>query len=69
MQEKKLSYSLTSAEVNYLLTALNKVQIVWVQQAKELTYMIDKLQNPDNKDEMEKEQFEELKTKFEKKTK
>ena len=69
MNDKKLEYSLTSAEVNYLLNVLGRTQTSGVEQAKELIYMAEKLQKPNNKEDMEKDQYEQLKTKFDKKAK
>ena len=65
--ETKLKYELTSDVVNYILQALNRNQIAGVQQAKDLLSVIEILQKPLNKDEIEKAQYEELKGKFEKK--
>lgn len=65
--ETKLKYELTSDVVNYILQALNRNQIAGVQQAKDLLSVTEILQNPLNKDEIEKAQYEELKNKFEKK--
>lgn len=65
--ETKLKYEFTSDVVNYILNALNRNQIAGVQQAKDLLSVTDILQNPLNKDEIEKTQYEELKVKFEKK--
>lgn len=67
--ETKLKYELTSDVVNYILNALNRNQIAGVQQAQDLMKVVDFLQNPLNKDEIEKAQYEELKGKFEKKDK
>lgn len=67
--ENVLKYELTSDVVNYILSALNRNQIAGVQQAKDLMTVVELLQNPLNKDEIEKAQYEELKTRFEKKEK
>ncbi len=67
--ETKLKYEFTGDVVNYLLNALNRNQIAGVQQAKDLLTVTELLQNPLNKDEIEKEQYEQLKNKFEKKEK
>ena len=67
--ETKLSYALDADVVNYILNALNRNQIAGVQQAKDLMTVVELLQNPLNKDEIEKAQYEELKGKFEKKDK
>lgn len=65
MNNKTLKYDLPSAVVEYLLNALNRIQIVGVQQAQDLLQVLQLLQNPINKDELEKEQYEALKSKFE----
>jgi len=67
--EKKLKYELSNEVVDYILSALNRVQIAGVQQAQSLITVVEMLQNPINKDEMEKEAYESLKEKFEKKVK
>ena len=67
--ETKLRYELSGDVVNYILNALNRNQIAGVQQAKDLMTVVELLQNPLNKDEIEKAQYEELKGKFEKKDK
>lgn len=64
--EKKLKYELSADVVNYIMNALNRNQIAGVQQAKDLLAVIELLQKPLNQEEIEKEQFEQLKTKFEK---
>jgi len=63
---KKLTYELEAEVVNYLLQVLDNTQIRGVQQAETLLKVKDLLQNPLNKEELEKEQYEELKNKFEK---
>lgn len=65
--ETKLKYEFSADVVNYLLSALNRNQIAGVQQAKDLLSVTELLQNPLNKDEIEKAQYDELKNKFEKK--
>ena len=67
--EKNLEYALSENVVSYILNALNRVQIAGVQQAQDLLEVVKLLQNPLNADELEKEQYEALKTKFEKKDK
>ena len=64
--ETKLQYALSQDVVNYILNSLNRNQIAGVQQAKDLLTVVELLQNPLNKDEIEKAQYEELKGKFEK---
>lgn len=65
--EKKLKYELSEVVVSYILNALNRVQIAGVQQAQDLLEVVKMLQTPLNADELEKEQYEALKGKFEKK--
>ena len=69
MQEhKKLKYEMSNEVVNYLLTALNRSQIVGsnvVQDAKNLLSVVSLLQTPLNREELEKEEFEALRDKFE----
>jgi len=67
--EKKLNYELSNAVVDYILSALNRVQIAGVNQAQSLLSVVEILQNPTNKEELEKETYEQLKQKFEKKDK
>lgn len=67
--EKKLKYELSEGIVSYILNALNRVQIAGVQQAQDLLEVVKMLQTPLNTDELEKEQYEALKGKFEKKDK
>lgn len=63
---KNFKYELSADVVNYILNALNRNQIAGVQQAKDLLAVIELLQKPLNAEEIEKEQFEELKKKFNK---
>ncbi len=65
--ENKLKYELNKDVVEYILNALNRVQIAGVQQAQSLIAVTEMLQNPLNKDDMEKEAYESLKEKFEQK--
>jgi len=58
---------MTPEVVNYILNCLNRVQVAGVEQAKDLIKVTELLQNPSNKEELEKEQYEALKGKFEKK--
>lgn len=66
MENTKLNYSLDAEVVNYILSALNRNQIAGVQQAKDLLAVVEILQKPLNADDLEKEQFETLKAKFDK---
>ena len=63
---KPLKYEMTQDVVNYLLKALNKVQIVGVNQANDLITVTKLLQSPLNAEELEKDQYESLKSKFDK---
>jgi len=65
----KYKYELTQDVVNYILNALDRSQISGVNQAKDLLSVIEILQKPINAEELEKEQFEKLKEKFEVKNK
>lgn len=65
--EKKFKYELPASVVQYILNALDRVQIAWLQSAKDLLTVTDLLQNPLNMEEIEQEQLEVLKTKYEKK--
>lgn len=67
--EKKFKYELSEGVVSYILNALNRVQIAGVQQAQDLLEVVKLLQNPLSADELQKEQYEALKGKFEKKDK
>lgn len=67
--EKTFKYELSEQIVNYILQALNRVQIAGVQQAQDLMEVVKILQTPLNAEELEKETYEALKTKFEKKEK
>lgn len=67
--EKKFKYELSEGVVSYILNALNRVQIAGVQQAQDLLKVVKMLQTPLNAEELEKEQYEALKGKFEKKDK
>ena len=60
------NYTMTPEVVNYILNALNRVQVAGVEQAKDLIKVTEILQNPTNKEELEKEQYEALKNRFEK---
>jgi len=67
MNNKTLRYELTSEVVNYLLAVVNKTQIVGVQGAKDILTVVELLQQPLNAEEIEKETYEALKGKFDKK--
>lgn len=62
-----LKYEMSNEVVNYLLTALNRSQIVGsnvVQDAKNLLAVVTLLQTPSNRDELEKDEYEALRSKF-----
>lgn len=67
MNNKKLHYELPEDVVNYLLSAVNRSQIAGVQAAQDLLKVTQILQNPLNAEDLEKEQYESLKGKFEQK--
>ena len=43
---KKLKYELTEGEVNFIIMTLDRAPITGAQQAKDLLYIINLLQNP-----------------------
>jgi len=63
---QKLKYELDAEVVNYLLQVLDNAQTRGVQQAQTLLKVVELLKTPANQEELEKEQFEELRNKFEK---
>lgn len=65
--EKKLRYEMTNDQANTLLEIINRSQFSGVNGAKIILSLVDLLQSPLNAEELEKEQFETLKAKFEKK--
>lgn len=65
--EKKLRYELTNDQANTLLEIVNRSQFSGVNGAKVILDLVNLLQTPLNAEELEKEQFESLKEKFEKK--
>lgn len=68
-KENLFNYALSQQVVSYILNALNRVQIAGVASAQDLLEVVKMLQTPLNADELEKEQYEALKGKFEKKEK
>jgi len=58
-------YELTPSVAKYLLDAVNALQGRGKQFSKDLLAVCEILENPLNKDEFEKEKFEELKLKYE----
>lgn len=65
---KKLKYELEEQVVNIILNVLNRAQVSGVQNATNLIAVVKLLQNPLNKEELEKDTFEQLKSKFEPET-
>ena len=59
---------MSEAVVNYILNALNRSQNAGVQGAKDFLSVVELLQKPLNAEDLEKEQYETLKTKFDKPT-
>ena len=65
MEEKKLVYLLSYAQADFLAGLLDKVQVAWIQNNRMLVSIYDLLSKPENADELEKEQFEKMKAKYE----
>lgn len=65
MDNKKLKYEMDISVVNTLLRVLDRTQISGVRNAQELLRIVELLNSPVNKEELEKEQLESLKNKFE----
>lgn len=65
--QKKLMYSFSQEEVQFLVNAVNRLQVAGVESARSIVYMDEKLRKPDNIDELEKDQLESLKAKYESK--
>lgn len=61
---EKLKYELQPEVINFLLSILNKTSFTGVNDAKNLLAVIEILQSPLNAEELEKEQYEKLKEKF-----
>lgn len=61
-----LKYELDQEVVKYLIGALNSVPIRGVKQAQSMLSVISILENPMNKEEIEKSKLQELKDKYEK---
>ena len=68
MANQKLKYEFDVQVVNYILMVLDKVQIAGIQSAQDLITITQLLKNPLNKDDLDKEIYENLKERFEKKT-
>jgi len=66
MNDKKLKYELTPGAVEVLLKVLDKTQVSGIQNAQSLLQLVEILKSPLNAEELEKEQFEALKSKFDK---
>lgn len=67
--EQKLKYEMTSEQVSTLLEIVNRAQFSGVNGAKTIIGLVELLQTPSNADELQKKQYELLKTKFDKKDK
>jgi hypothetical protein len=65
--EKKLKYEMTGEQVNLLLEIINRSQFAGLNGAKTIISLVELLQSPLNAEELEKETYETLKGKFEKK--
>jgi len=65
--EKKFKYEMTGEQVNGLLEIVNRAQFSGVNGAKAVLSLVELLQSPLNAEELEKETYETLKGKFEKK--
>ncbi len=61
-------YKLKQEVVNYLIKILDQTQFKGTQEAQDLLSVIGILQNPLNKDKMEKEQYQKLKEKYQEKS-
>ncbi len=61
-------YKLKQEVVNYLIKILDQTQFKGTQEAQDLLSVIGILQNPLNKDEMEKKQYQKLKEKYQEKS-
>jgi len=62
--ETKLNYELQPEVINFILNVLNKTTFTGVNDAKNLLAVIEILQKPTNANDLEKEQYEKLKEKF-----
>jgi len=65
--DKKLRYEMNNDQANTLLEIVNRSQFSGVNGAKIVLELVNLLQTPINAEELEKETFEALKEKFEKK--
>jgi hypothetical protein len=65
MAQPSYKYEVAPAVAEYLYRACNAQQIRGEQQAKDLVAVLEVLRNPKNAGELEKEQFEKLKAKYE----
>lgn len=64
--EKKLKYEMTNEQATTLLEIVNRAQFSGVNGAKTIIGLVELLQTPSNAEELQKEQYEALKNKFEK---
>lgn len=65
MNSKTYNYELPPAVVEYLVKAVNSVQIRGEQAAKDMMTVLDMLRHPKNIGDLEKDQLEVLKAKYE----
>ena len=64
--EQKLKYEMTNEQATTLLEIVNRAQFSGVNGAKTIIGLVELLQTPSNAEELQKEQYEALKNKFEK---
>jgi len=65
MQNQLFKYEINPQVVQYLLRAVDAQQIRGEQQARDLVAVKELLNNPLNREDLEKEQLEALKSKYE----
>ena len=65
MPNQLYKYELNPAAVSYLIRAVNSQQVRGEQSAQDLMSVLNLLRSPLNTDELEKEQLESLKAKYE----
>lgn len=64
MEKQTLKYELTHDVVNYLLEACNSRQIRGVTEAQNLISVVNILKKPSNSEDLQKDEYEKLKNKF-----
>ena len=65
MPNQLYKYEVNPAVAQYLLRAVESQQVRGEQQARDLVAVLNVLRNPSNQEELEKETFEALKSKYE----